>query len=215
MSVPLNPAEPVEFQPRPDGPKLFLRVPEVHERPTWRKEIRRMKGRYWSHLDLAESLKAGIDAVLKTPDETDAEREERERWLGYVEEYKADIRAALDRWAAEKSDEADKQWREAVKMRPELEAVGEHIAAEYEPFNDRLSDNESFREISGMAGFKLYCVGWEGEKLPEFHRGRNGPDQNLMRYLQPGDYVALSFKIDSLFGPDEQQAKNSGSESGA
>jgi hypothetical protein len=179
MSVPLNPAEPVEFQPRPDGPTYLLRVPEVHERPTWRKEIRRMGGRYWSHTELADCLRVGIDAVLKTENETDAEREERERWLGYVDEYKARIKAAVDRWQAEKSEDADKEWREAIKLRPELEAVAEQVDAAYEPFTDRMSDNNNFREVSGMAGFKLYCVGWRGDNLPEFRRSerrRPSPD---------------------------------------
>jgi hypothetical protein len=215
MSVLRSPDEIVRFQPRPDGPTYLLRVPTVYDRPAWRKEIRRMGGRVWTATELATTLRAGIDAVLKRDDETDEEREERERWLGYVDEYKAGLQAAIERWQAEKSDEADQEWRQALKMRPELEVIADQSAAEYQPYSDRVSDNESFREVSGMAAFKLFARGWEGENLPPFRRAHDGPDPSLMRRVPFGDYMAISGEVDRLMSPQEEQAKNSDSESGA
>jgi hypothetical protein len=207
-SIVHDPAEPVRFQPRDDGPTYLLRVPKVLDRAKYGHAVRAAGGQRWYVIDLAQTARAGIEALLAGEENAT----ERGNLVAEVDAYTAGIKAAAAAWQADRCEPKAKALAEAFQMSPVLEETWNRVAGVYEPLAARMADNETYPLIAGLVAARLFLMGWEGLETP-FRRGLAGVPDEVLDTIPSGDLIAIGQRIAELLEPTEARAKNSGSPS--
>lgn len=203
MSIVLNPAQPVEYRPRDDGPTYFLRVPTVADRIKYGHALRARKARFYSNLALMDQARNGLLALL--PGDENAEA--REAGIALIDAYSANLREAIEARQQLRSEETDKAFAEALRLPDELTNLLDEIADRYEPLRNAVADNAVYWSWAGLEAARMFLAGWEG--LGPFKRGLSGPDEATLAQIPPMDLEMLGVKIEQLMQPDEARLKNS------
>lgn len=203
MSIVLNPAQPVEYRPREDGPVYFLRVPTVADRIKYGHALRARKARFYSNLALMDLARDGLLALLPGDDNAQA----REAGIALADAYSGNLRETIDARQEGKSEEADKAFVEALKLPDELSDLLDEIADRYEPLRNAVADNAVYWSWAGLEAARMFLTGWEG--LGRFKKGLSGPDEATLAQIPPMDMEMLGVRIEQLMQPDEARTKNS------
>lgn len=206
MSIVLDPAEPVAFQPRgEEGPTYFLRVPKVVDRGRYRHALQTAGAVRHSNLALMQVARAGLTKLLPGEDGDDGR--------ALIDAYVERLTAAVTQTRLDRSEEAREELLEALRL-PEalvdlLNVLGEHDTS----LRKATADNVVYRFLAGMEAAKLFLTGWEGEGLPPFKRNLSGPTEETLQRIPSGDFEAIGGKVEDLMEPTEARMGNSGSAS--
>ncbi len=203
MSIVLNPAQPVEYRPRDDGPTYFLRIPTVADRIKYSHALRARKARFYGNLLLMDQVRNGLLELL--PGDENAEA--REAGIALVDAYSANLRETVEARQQVKSEETDRAFTEALKLPDGLVSLMDEVADRYEPLRNALADNAVYWSWAGYEAARMFLAGWEG--LGPFKRGLSGPDEASLAQIPPMDLEMLGVKIEQLMQPDEARLKNS------
>lgn len=203
MSIVLNPAQPVEYRPRDDGPTYFLRIPTVADRIKYGHALRARKARFYGNIALMDQVRNGLLALL--PGDENAEA--REAGIVLTDAYSANLREAVEARQQLKSEGTDKAFAEALTIPDELAALMDEVADRYEPLRNALADNAVYWSWAGLEAARMFLAGWEG--LGPFKRGLSGPTEETLAQIPPMDLEMLGVRIEQLMQPDEARTKNS------
>lgn len=206
----LDPKEPVKLQPRgDDGPTYLLKVPRVVDRATYRREVSAAGGRQWPQLTLIDDVKAVVERLL--PGEENAV--ERDARLTKLDAHADAIKAALEAWQEDHSDENARALVDSLQPDERVSEIVEIVRAHDKAVARKIADNEVYPQIQGLVAARMFLQGWQGGGLPPFKRSPFGIDDALLDQISTGDLVAIGTKINSLLEPAEARLGNSGSES--
>ena len=200
----VNPRELDRFQPWPDGPVFFLRVPQVRDRHEFRRAVRVEGGRYWPQRDLIAACKKGVMVLL--PDDSDARQ--RDNLLAMLDLWLEQIETALADWREEKTDENWRAYEQVTDMPPDIYELWMEVEKAYLPLRERAADNLNFGPISGYVAARMFLDGWEGVEA-EFHRPKLGPvPDSVLDHLRSDELIEIGRRISELLEPNEARLKN-------
>lgn len=203
MSIVLDPAEPVAFRSRDDGPTYHLRVPLVKDRAKYRHAIRAAGGRQWTNLQLMAMARKALDQILPG-EEGDAGRV-------LIDAYCEGLNAAIDKRRQGQSEETDAELIAAVTISGELAEIVNAIAERDQALANASADNGVYHLIAGQEAARMFLIGWDG--LGEFKRGLNGPTEATLAQITSYDFERIAQKVEEMIEPQEARMGNSGSSS--
>ena len=202
--------EPVPFEL--DGIRYSLAVPSVLGAVQWRRAIVALGGRQVGPLALMLKLREAVVNTLLPEAEHEAQRAE---WLALVDAQVERVRAMLDAARnASRDAEGFGQALFAVEAGEDdaLRAIGGSARLLAASDADSVADAEVFWDLPGIAGARLFLLGWErigeGDPLPALKRTRAGLDEAALAEVPQHHLAQLGLAIDRLTRPDDSQRKN-------
>lgn len=207
----LDPARPVEFQPRPAGPTYLLRVPRLVDREEYDRAVRLRRARKWFFWDFQAGIVRAIER-LRDAGGYDAPFAD---WLAALEAYQARVREAAARRDELDTAETRQELGLALTAPPVVQTIVELARDVDEDVAAMQADNELFDLSSGTVAARLFLVGWEGDGLGPFKRDPRGATEETLWQVPEADLVAIGYRVRELLQPRPARLGNSVSASSA
>lgn len=203
----VDPAEPVRFQPRTDGPVYYLRPPIVADRARYWHAVKAQGGRKWVFWDLARGVRAALvrlrDAGLYQAD--------FDGWLADLDAYVTRVDEAAQALQADRNEETRAAFQVAFTAPAVVDEVFRLTRQCDQEVAAMMADNDQHALIAGTEAARMFLVGWEG--LGRFGRGLGGATDASLWQIREGDLVEIGRHIAELLEPRPDVLGNSGSAS--
>jgi hypothetical protein len=202
-----DPAKPVAFQPRPDGPTYQLKVPTTEDIGAYLE----VTPSQWSETQIARSARHAVETTLAGAEH----EEERTRLVAVLDGYLERFDEAF-RLQQEGDQAAAEEAFSGLLDRPyEVEEIIERFRARDPQLRRRLGQNKAFPFQRGLVAARMFLVGWKGgSHLGEFRRDPfDGAPESVLRQIDPSDIVAIGTQVNRMMTPSEELIKNSDSDS--
>lgn len=174
--------EPVRFQ---QGSRTYLIKPaSVYGDAALRRAVSASGARYPSDAEMMAILKTGIAALLARPEDM----AQRDAYLALVDEFMA------------KTLDVD-----GLERLAEVERI---VSGGHEDYARAVSDRRFYSDVLPIEAFRLFCVGWEGEGMPEFKRAADGVPADILDGLPRGDVAIAGLEAMRLMRLSGDEEKN-------